>query len=46
MSADRGKKEKHSKVDLVEWFTVSYRTLYIVAGVALALGAAGGYWYY
>jgi len=46
MAADRGKKEKHSKVDLVEWFTVSYRTLYIVAGVALVLGAMGGYWYY
>jgi hypothetical protein len=41
-----GKKEKHPKVDLVEWFTVSYRTLYIVAGVVLALGAAVGFWYY
>jgi hypothetical protein len=46
MAADRGKKENHSKVDLLEWFTVSYRSLYIVAGVALALGAAGGFWYY
>jgi FecR protein/Glucodextranase, domain B len=46
MAAGRGQKEKHSKVDLVEWFTVSYRTLYIVAGVALAVGAAGAFWYY
>ena len=46
MAQDRGKKENHSKIDLVEWFTVSYRTLYIVAGVALALGAVGGFWYY
>jgi hypothetical protein len=46
MAADRGKKEERSKVDLVEWFTVSYRSLYIVAGVALGLGAAGGFWYY
>jgi hypothetical protein len=46
MAADRGKREDRSKVDLVEWFTVSYRTLYIIAGVVLLLGGAGGYWYY
>ena len=46
MAADRGKKDERSKGDLVEWFTVSYRSLYMVTGVALALGAAGGFWYY
>jgi hypothetical protein len=46
MAADRGKKEKRSNVDLVEWFTVSYRSLYILSGVALLLIAAGAYWYY
>jgi len=46
MAADRGKKEAHSKADLVEWFTVTYRTIYIVAGVALLLGGSVGFWYY
>ncbi len=46
MAADRGKKQEHSRADLVEWFTVSYRTLYVVAGVALVLGGAGSFWYY
>jgi FecR protein len=46
MAPDRGKREERSRVDLLEWFTVSYRTLYIIAGVALLLGAGAGYWYY
>jgi hypothetical protein len=44
MAADRGKKEKHSNGDLVEWFTVSYRTLYIAGAILIALTLAG-YWY-
>jgi hypothetical protein len=46
MAADRGDKDARPKPDLVEWFTVSYRSLYIAGAVALAAAAAVGYWYY
>ena len=35
MAQDRGNKGARPKDDLVEWFTVSYRTLYIAAAVVL-----------
>jgi hypothetical protein len=41
MAGAKDDKGKRSKGDLVEWFTVSYRTLYIagalVAGIALCV---------
>ncbi len=44
MTADR--KPQRSRDDLIEWFTVSYRTIYIVAGVILVLAASAGYYYF
>ncbi len=44
MTAD--KKPQRSRDDLIEWFTVSYRTIYIIAGVIIALAAGAGYYYY
>jgi hypothetical protein len=46
MAQDRGSKGTRPKDDLVEWFTVSYRTLYIAAAAVVALASAIGYWYY
>jgi len=46
MAADRGNKGPRPRTDLVEWFTVSYRSLYIAAAVVLGLAAAVGYGYY
>lgn len=44
MAPDKGRKPR-SHDDIIDWFTISYRTIYIVAGVVIAL-AAGGYYYY
>jgi hypothetical protein len=44
MTAD--KKPPRSRGDLIEWFTVSYRTIYIVAAVIIALAAGVGYYFY
>ena len=44
MTAD--KKPPRSQHDLIEWFTVSYRTIYIVAAVIIALAAGVGYYFY
>jgi hypothetical protein len=32
--------------DLVDWFTVSYRSIYTALGIVLAIAGAGGYYYY
>jgi hypothetical protein len=40
------KKPQRSKDDLLDWFTVSYRSIYMVAGAALVVLALVGYiWY-
>ncbi len=44
MTAD--KKPQKSRDDLIEWFTVSYRTIYIVAAVIIALAGSVGYYFY
>jgi hypothetical protein len=44
MTPDR--KPKNASDDLVDWFTVSYRTIYIAIGVALLVGGGVGYHYY
>ena len=44
MTAD--KKPQRSRDDLIEWFTVSYRTIAIIGGVIVALAAGAGYYYY
>jgi FecR protein len=44
MTAD--KKPPKSRDDLIEWFTVSYRTIYIVAAVIVALAGSVGYYFY
>ena len=40
------KRPQRSEDDILDWFTISYSTLYSVVGVVLALAAGGGYWYY
>jgi hypothetical protein len=44
MAPDR--KPKSTSDDLVDWFTVSYRTIYIAIGVVLLVGGGVGYHYY
>jgi hypothetical protein len=45
MAAENGKKGR-SKDDIIDWFTVSYRSLYMVAGAVVLLGAAGAWWFF
>jgi hypothetical protein len=45
MAPDRGKPQR-SQDDLIDWFTVSYRTIYIVVAVVLAIAGAVGYNFY
>jgi hypothetical protein len=44
MAAD--KKPARSRDDLIEWFTVSYRTIYVIAGTIVAIALGAGYYYY
>ena len=44
MSTNR--KEPRAEDDLVDWFTVTYKSIYTVIGVVLAAAAGGGYYYY
>jgi len=39
-------KAKKSTDDLIDWFTVSYRSIYISVGVFLFLAAGFAYWYW
>src|SRR6185436_11648659 len=39
-------KNKPPRDDLIDWFTVSYRSIYIVVGGLVAIAAAGGYYYW
>jgi hypothetical protein len=45
MAPDRGKPPR-SQDDLIDWFTVSYRTIYIVVGVVLLIAGSLGYHFY
>ena len=40
------RKAPRAEDDLVDWFTVTYKSIYTVIGVVLAAAAAGGYYYY
>jgi hypothetical protein len=40
------RKAPRANDDLVDWFTVTYKSIYTVVGIVLALAAAGGYYYY
>ena len=47
MAQDKDKPRKRTGVDdLIDWFTVSYRSIYVAVGVVLALAAGAGYWYW
>ena len=39
-------KNKPPRDDLIDWFTVTYRSIYIAIGVVAAIGAAAGYYYW
>jgi FecR protein len=43
MAPDR--KGPRAKDDLIDWFTVSYRTIYVIGGALLLLMVGGGYYY-
>jgi hypothetical protein len=43
MAPDR--KKQRDKDDLIDWFTVSYRTLYLIGGAVVLLLGGGGYYY-
>ena len=47
MAQDKDKsKEGAGADDLIDWFTVSYRSIYIWGGVVLALALGFSYWYW
>jgi len=45
MAPDRGKTPRRAEDDLLDWFTVSYKTLYLTAAVVVGGAVAGGYYY-
>src|SRR5262245_5470909 len=40
------KKPERSRDDLIEWFTITYRSIYMVAGAVVAIALGVGYYYY
>jgi hypothetical protein len=44
--SSRSKRERQAEDDLLDWFTVSYKTIYVALVAVVVLGAAGGYYYY
>lgn len=44
--SSKQKRGRQAEDDLLDWFTVSYRTIYIGLGTVIAFAAAGGYYYY
>jgi hypothetical protein len=44
--AAKPKRERQAEDDLLDWFTVSYRSIYIGVGVVLAIALVGGYLFY
>jgi hypothetical protein len=45
MPPDKGQKHRNTD-DLLDWFTVSYRTLYLASGIVALLAIGGGVYYY
>ena len=43
MAPDR--RPQRSRDDIIDWFTISYRTLYVIGGAIVILLGAGGYYY-
>src|SRR6266704_919594 len=39
-------KSKPPREDLIDWFTITYRSIYIVVGVLMAVAAGAGYYYW
>jgi hypothetical protein len=44
--SSKPKRDRQAEDDLLDWFTISYRTIYIGLGTVIAFAAAGGYYYY
>jgi hypothetical protein len=44
--SSKPKRERQAEDDLLDWFTVSYRTIYLTLGLVAALTGAAGYYYY
>jgi len=40
------RKAPRAEDDLVDWFTVTYKSIYTAIGIVLFAAAAGGYYYY
>jgi hypothetical protein len=40
------KRQRQAEDDLLDWFTVSYRTIYLAIGLLIVLLAGGGVWFY
>ena len=46
MAQDKDKPKEGARADdLIDWFTVSYRSIYIAVGVVVALATGSWYWY-
>jgi hypothetical protein len=45
MAGEKGRKSRSSE-ELLDWFTISYRTIYLVAGGLVAFLIGGGVYYY
>jgi len=43
--ASHQRKPNKSEDDIVDWFTISYKTIYLAVGLVIVL-AAGGFYYY
>jgi hypothetical protein len=46
MAGDNKRNNRPGGDELLDWFTISYRTLYIIGGVLVAAAAAAGYHYF
>jgi hypothetical protein len=44
--ASHQRKPNRSDDDLVDWFTISYKTIYLAVGLVIVLAAGGFYYYY
>jgi hypothetical protein len=40
------KKQRQAEDDLLDWFTISYRTIYLGVAFLIVLAVGGGYWFY
>jgi hypothetical protein len=46
MAGDNKRNARPGGDELLDWFTISYRTLYIIGGVLIAVAGAAGYYYF